>query len=122
MCFAVQFRQSTLRAEEKEGKRAGAGVCTDDRADKIDRDIGDAEALAHLRGKKFRVGKTVAVADENGLLLRFDGTGLHTVDQRKNGVLSAACLGDVDEMTLIVDVQNGLDAQVVGAAGQAEAD
>ena len=46
MRIAVQFRQSTLRAEEEERKRAGTGVCADDRADKIDRDVGDAEAFA----------------------------------------------------------------------------
>ena len=62
MCEAVQFRQSALRAEEEERKRAGAGVRADDRADEIDRDVGDAKALAHLRGKELRVGKAVADA------------------------------------------------------------
>ena len=86
----MQFRQSAFFSEEEERQRPGTGVRADDGTDKIDCNVGNAEALAHLVCQKFRILTAVPVTDEDGLLCGVYCGSFHAVNEREDGVFASA--------------------------------
>ena len=81
----------------------------DYRAHIVDIDGLDPKAVPHHLSHHFGVLQTVAVANEHGLVGGVNSGQLHLIHQGLQCGGTATGLADVDEMTLVVHMDNGLD-------------
>lgn len=101
----------SLRTDVEHGDGAGAGVCADDGAGGGNDDLGNVQLRLQLLCDPLRILQAVAVADGHGLGGGVDRGLANLVHHGLQGGLSASYLGHIDEVTLVVHVEDGLDAQ-----------
>lgn len=94
----------SLICQEEEGYGAGAGVRTDDGADVANKNFLGVKGLSNQLGEVIRLVGTVAVTDENHLMLGINHVLLHLVQQVVDAALAALHLLTGNQMAFLVHV------------------
>ncbi|MPM61597.1 hypothetical protein SDC9_108457 [bioreactor metagenome] len=106
LCLVLPFA-----CDEEERDGPGAGVRADAGANVADLHHDIRICFVHEGGDIFRVRLRVAMADEYGVRRLLIQRMFHVLKQRAKGFLSALYLFNGDEITLVVNVHDGLDVE-----------
>ena len=107
------FVKLSLFTNEEEGKDAGAGMSTDDRTH-----VGNQLHLCVVVclqnfSQLIYVFLTIAVRDVHDTICRIDSGFAQLFCEGGDRILSASYFGYVDEVSLVIHMKDGLDAQLI---------
>ena len=98
-----------MLAQEEDNQHTGAGVGADYGSDITGDDILYAVLFPNQRFQSGSILGAVTVGNEGGV--EIDAGFAHLLNQQLHGSLTAANLGGIDEMTVVVNVDDGFDVQ-----------
>ena len=96
---------------KKQGNRSRTRVRPDDASDHIDKEIARPEPILDESDEIVDIFLTISVADEDRIVFAKRLQLRHLVNQRSKRLFSAHRLSDRNQMTRIVNIENGLDIE-----------